>query len=61
MKKVKKQRTMTRSEVSRLAFCNSRRCPRFVIDNGVRKEWVGIGWIPVDGPRKNTDVVLVEG
>jgi hypothetical protein len=58
---VKKPKTMARSEVSRLAFCNSRKCPRFVNDNGVRKEWVGIGWIPCNERPKKTDVVLVEG
>ena len=57
MKPTKKKKTrrfsITRSELGRLAFCNSVRYPKMVNDNGVRKEWVGIGGVNVGtGERK---------
>ncbi len=42
--------TITRSELARLAFCNSKRLPLAVNDGGMRKEWVGIGWIDCGSP-----------
>ena len=43
-----KRKTVKRSELSlaKMAAGNERRYPR-VLDNGVVKEWVGIGWISI--------------
>ena len=35
--------------LGRMSFSNSARLPQFVNDDGVRKHWVGIGWVP-EGP-----------
>jgi hypothetical protein len=54
------QRTITRSELARLAFCNSKKLPLVVNDNGIRKEWVGIGWIANGKPRGDEILVIDE-
>ena len=54
-----KQTTITRFDLSRLSFCNGKNLPLAVNDNGVRKEWVGIGWIEVGKPRGN-EVLLID-
>ncbi len=54
-----KLRTMPRAEVIRLAYCNSKRLPAFVVDGGVVKRWVGIGWIAEDRKPQKGDVELV--
>jgi len=51
------QKTITRSELARLTFCNSKKLPPAVDDGGVRKEWVGIGWI--ENGKPHGDEVLV--
>ena len=51
------QKTITHSELARLTFCNSKKVPLAVNDRGVRKEWVGIGWIA--GGKLRGDEVLV--
>lgn len=51
------QKTITRSELARLTFCNSRKLPLAVNDGGIRKEWVGIGWI--EGGKPHGDEVRV--
>ena len=51
------QKTITRSELERLTFCNSKKLPPAVNDGGVRKEWVGIGWI--EGGKPHGDEVRV--
>lgn len=51
------QKTITRSELARLTFCNGKKLPLAVNDGGIRKEWVGIGWI--DGGKPRGDEVLV--
>ena len=53
-----KRNTITRFELSRLSFCNSKNLPLAVNDSGVRKEWVGIGWIEVGKPRGNEVLVI---
>lgn len=54
------QQTITRSELARLAFCNSDKLPHIVAMPKMRRmEWVGIGWIDV-GPATGTEVVLIE-
>ena len=53
-----KRTTITRFELARLSFCNSKNLPLAVNDNGVRKEWVGIGWIEVGKPRGNEVLVI---
>jgi hypothetical protein len=54
-----KQKTMTRSNLIRLAFCNSKKLPLVVNDGGVRKEWVGIGWI-ASGKLRGDEVLVID-
>jgi len=53
-----KQKTITRSELTRLTLCNSKRLSLAVNDGGVRKEWVGIGWIE-DGKPHGDEVLVI--
>lgn len=53
------QKTITRSGLERLTFCNSKKLPLAVNDGGVRKEWVGIGWIE-NGKPHGDEVLLIE-
>ncbi|GEM_PF-6906956 len=52
------QKIITRSGLTRLSFCNSKKLPLVVNDDGVRKEWVGIGWIDVGEPRGDEVLVI---
>lgn len=54
-----KQKTIQRDELARLAFRNSRRLPQAIDEDGVRYEWVGIGWI--DCGKARGDEVKVVG
>jgi hypothetical protein len=58
--KRKRRDTITRKELGRLSFCNSRRMPTVVNDGGIRKRWVGIGWV-AEGPANGHEVKVVEG
>ena len=51
-------KAITRKRLARLAFLNSPRLPRVVNDNGVRKEWVGIGWIDCGKPTGHEPKVI---
>ncbi|MBI4660944.1 MAG: hypothetical protein HY735_19085 [Verrucomicrobia bacterium] len=51
-------KTIMRSELAILSACNSKRVPLAVNDYGVRREWVGIGWIDVCEARGDEVVVL---
>jgi len=42
---MKKQKTITRDELARMSVVNSPRIPNAVDDHGIRRQWVGIGWI----------------
>ena len=53
------QKIITRSELARLIVSNSKKVPLAVNDSGVRKEWVGIGWIE-DGKPHGDEVVLID-
>jgi hypothetical protein len=53
-------KTITRSELHRLSFCNSKKIPKVCVIEGVAKEWVGIGWIELDRKPLPSDVVMVE-
>lgn len=57
-----KLKTITFSELKRLSFCNSKKLPkhRVVLPDGRLMEWVGIGWISVDGSPTDKDVRVVE-
>lgn len=44
------QKAITHSELARLMLCNSKKIPLAVNNGGVRKEWVGIGWITCGKP-----------
>jgi hypothetical protein len=54
------QKTISRSDLARLTFCNSKKLPLAVNDGGVRKEWVGIGWIACGKPRGDEVLVIDE-
>ncbi|MGE0825239.1 MAG: DUF4326 domain-containing protein [Candidatus Binatia bacterium] len=54
-----KQKTITHSELSRLTFCNSEKIPLAVNHDGVRKVWVGIGWIE-DGKLRGDEVLVID-
>lgn len=54
------QKTISRSELARLTFCNSKKLPQVVNDGGVRKEWVGLGWIEGGKPRGDEVRVIDE-
>ena len=54
------QKTITRTELARLTFCNSRKLPLAVNDGGTRKEWVGIGWVEAGKPHGNEVLVIEE-
>jgi hypothetical protein len=56
-------KTITFSELKRLAFCNSKKLPRRVwLPNGHFMEWVGIGWISVGkGTPSDSDIRVVDG
>ena len=52
-------RTIERERLARLSFTNSPKLPLVVSDGGVRKEWVGIGWVE-DGPSRGDEVVVLD-
>lgn len=54
-----KRKTIERTKLARLAFCNSARLPQTVDLEGRRMHWVGIGWID-EGPADGTEVLVVE-
>jgi hypothetical protein len=58
MAKKKKQQTITRKEVVRMASINSPRLPQTVNDGGERKQWVGIGWV-TEGPADGTEEAII--
>jgi hypothetical protein len=53
------RKTITRAELQRLAFSNSPRMPQVVNDGGLRKQWVGIGWV-TEGPARGTETLVVD-
>lgn len=52
-------KTITRSELARLSFCNSAKLPPVVNVEGRAREWVGIGWIDM-GPVRAGIPTMVE-
>lgn len=56
---MKERKTIKRSELVRLAFCNSDKLPRAVNVGGRLKRWVGIGWVD-EGPAQKFAVDVVE-
>jgi hypothetical protein len=54
-----KQKTISHSELSRLTLCNSKKIPLAVNHGGVRKVWVGIGWI-ANGKPKGDEVLVID-
>jgi hypothetical protein len=56
---VKRQKTITRVELSRLSFCNSSKIPSYVNLDGRRKWWAGIGWVDC-GPAQGDEVCVVD-
>ena len=58
-KRMKRRKTIKRSELCRLAFCNSKKLPSIVEIDGRRKWWTGIGWVD-EGKATGTEVKMVE-
>lgn len=58
-KKRPKRKTISRSELHRLAFCNSKRLPHLVEMEGCRFQWVGIGWVN-EGKPKGDETLVTE-
>jgi hypothetical protein len=54
------QKTITRSELHRLSFLNSKKLPSPCVIEGVVKDWVGIGWVALDRKPLPTDTVMIE-
>lgn len=52
-------KTITRSELARLSFCNSKKLPQVVNLDGKRMRWVGIGWVD-EGKPTGREVKVVE-
>ena len=55
-----KQKTITRSKLTRLTLCNSKRFSFGVNDGGVRKERVGIDWIEDGMPHRDEVLVIAD-
>ncbi|MDN3512861.1 MAG: hypothetical protein NG747_00490 [Candidatus Brocadia sp.] len=53
------QKIITRNELAHLVFCNSDKIPDVINDNGIRKQWVGIGWF-VEGPPLGDEVLVID-
>lgn len=59
-KPAKKSRpTVTFRELRRMTVCGSPNLPEFVEADGVRKHWVGFGWVD-HGPALGNEVLVVE-
>jgi hypothetical protein len=56
-KKKPKRKTISRVELHRLQFCNSKRLPQVVEMDGHRFQWVGIGWVNEGVPEGNETLV----
>lgn len=52
--------TIRRKELAQLACINSPRLPLTVVDNGVVKKWVGIGWVTEDRDPLPSDTVILD-
>lgn len=51
-------RYVLRGRLARMAFANSSKMPQTVNDGGVRRQWVGIGWVS-EGPADGTEEAIV--
>lgn len=49
--KNRKTKTVNRRALNLLSMTANKRLPRIVNDNGVIKEYVGIGWIEISGDK----------
>ena len=56
--RAKKRRTITVEELRRLSQANSSKLPQAVEHEGIRKEWVGIGWIDCGAPSGREPLVV---
>lgn len=54
------KKTITFSELRRLSVVNSKKLPQHVNVGGIRRQWVGIGWIECREEPKPIDPVVVE-
>jgi hypothetical protein len=58
LRKKTERRTIKREELARLAFCNSKRLPQVIEDDGCRLQWVGIGWVNEGEPHGDETLVV---
>jgi len=59
--KTKTRNMISRDQLARMAVVNHKRMPQVVNDGGVRKRWVGIGWLnDAEQPPKPTDPIVVD-
>lgn len=52
-----KAKTVDRDDLIRMCQMNSKKLPIHVNDGGVRKTWVGIGWVSEGAPRGDEPLV----
>lgn len=50
---------IARDELVRLQGCSSERMPRVINDRGLRKQYVGIGWV-TEGAAKGDETLVVD-
>ena len=50
---------IARDELIKLTVTNSPDIPHVVNDGGIRKRWVGIGWVP-EGEARGTEVEVID-
>jgi hypothetical protein len=58
-KKTLKLHTISRLDLVQKVFCNSKSLPQTVVDDGVVKQFVGIGWVKLDREPQKGDTVIV--
>jgi hypothetical protein len=53
-----KPNTILLSRLRDLAFLNAKSMPKVISMGGVRKQWVGIGWVD-EGPADGTETLVL--
>ncbi len=57
---MEKPKTIKRDELARMSVSNSPKMPQIVNDNGVLREWVGIGWIDLRYKPTGKEIKVVD-
>ena len=53
-------RTISRSKLANMSVANSPDLPGIVNDNGVLRQWVGIGWIDLNDPPTGREPIVTD-